>query len=245
MYVEVTDLSQTSPNGEGETTEVVIGFIPQYQVYTGVVWAGYEGVGSGLSNIGTNSTIFPCNNFSPLFYSPSPFPGLSATPPFTNTPPGNQGLTKKGSIANWTNVDVSVYFAIEAPQTAPISTDAKIIRGTGSAGFIQANTYNDAFNTAPVVFPWGGNVLKAWNGGSVPSVENEQMAHNISLTLESNGITGSPNGRYGLVFRAYTGGPPPGNWSATNDVLGVPIVNPPWPYNQDGDFNNRAPWLNP
>ena len=141
-------------------------------------------------------------------------------------------------------MDVEVFYAIEAPQTASLPTDAKTIRGTGSgASFIQANTYNDAFNTAPVTFPWGGNVLKAWNGDSVPSVENEQMAHNISLTLESNGITGAGTPRYGLIFRAATGGTPPGSW--LNDVLGVPIGNPPWPYNQDGDFSNRVPWLNP
>ena len=242
MYVEVTDLSQTSPNSEGDTTEVVIGFIPQYQVYTGVVWAGYDNVGSGIVDVGTLSTDYPCNNFNPVFTSPSPFPGVNAQPPVSSVSVNDLGLTKRGSIANWTNAAVEVYYAIEAPQTASQPTDAKTIKGSGNgAAIIQANTFNTPFDYSPVIFPWGGNVLAASAAGSVPSTENQQMAHNIQLTLLENNITGSPNGRYGLIFKPANG-VAPGSW--TQSVAGVPIGNPPWPYNQDGTFANREPWLN-
>ena len=240
MYVSVYDLSENSINGEGLVDEIVVGFIPAFTEYDGVVFMGYT-VPNTSGNTPTDAFVntWPTMNFEAQWTEPIGFPGQNAVPPVTQVSSGSVYMTKKGTIANWTDQDVKVFVVAKAPQGAP---NPQQITGSSptTGGFIFANGIQD-IDSSP--FKIGGSTLFARSPGSaVPNTADGSMVHNIQFTLMSNTIEGGGD-HYGLYFYdpAIIGNQPPGFLG--NEVQGVTQSTPPFPYNSNGNYNNQNPWI--
>ena len=148
-------------------------------------------------------------------------------------------MTKKGTIANWTDQDVNVFAVVTAPASAQFPEQI-----TGSAfngGNIFANGALN-INSSPVINPFDGSqtLRKRSPGSAVPNTADGSMIHNVGFTLMSNTIVGGGD-NYGLYFYPSTQITPPTD--INNPVQGVTQSTPPFPYNSNGNYNNQVPWI--